>query len=108
MLRGFTAGGAVAGWDDWLGVMLPFHEARELVRLLGVTSEAQYVAMKRQGEELERVDDEQWNAGHALRVATGSTHAVDTGRLPAHPEQYYRAEWTGWASFLGSDAACGA
>jgi hypothetical protein len=88
------------GWEDWLGVTLPFAEARELVRGLGLASEQEYVDLLKAGADLERVSDDAWNSGHALKVRQAAA-AVDTGRLPARPELKYGPEWQGWKDWLG-------
>ena len=88
------------GWEDWLGVTLPFAAAREVVRGLGLESEQQYAELRKAGADLERVSAEAWNSGHALKVRQAAA-AVDTGRLPARPDLVYREEWRGWEDWLG-------
>ena len=63
-----------AGWDDWLGTPLAYDEARRCVRAAALRDEDGYrafVAEHPGGE-----------------------------RLPARPDRYYAAEWTGWEEFL--------
>ena len=68
------------GWDDWLGTMLPWAEARAAVRSsLHICSEEDYLELVRG----ERHDD-----------------ALDTGRLPSSPQRYYSQHWAGWDDFL--------
>ena len=78
------------GWDDFLGVILPFPQAKELVSTLELRDQAEY-------HEALRI-----HRGDALADAT----AVDVGRLPAQPDVYYAmhgAQWEGWDDFLGSE-----
>ena len=92
------------GWEDWLGVTLPFGEARAVVRQLGLSSEREYAELLAAGAVLERTDPAAWKGGHALQVrqaAGGGVEVeVDTGRLPARPELKY-PEWKGWGDWLG-------
>ena len=80
------------GWDDFLGVILPWAEAKELVSTLGLRDQAEYREVLRSHRE----------GAEARADAT----AVDVGRLPAQPDVYYAmhgaAEWSGWDDFLGS------
>ena len=87
------------GWDDWLGVMLPFGEARAVVRSLGLASEEEYAKFVTEGADLERAEPGSWKGDHALRVRR--IDSVDTGRLPARPDALYREEWVGWSDWLG-------
>lgn len=89
------------GWDDFLGVMLPFAEARSLARELGVRDREGYERAKAAGAETQRSDAGAWGGGHALRTRRGPGDP-DVERLPARPDLYYRAEWTGWGDFLAS------
>ncbi len=70
------------GWDDWLGTMLPFDEARRLAhtvcRTLGVDSQ------------------ESWWALVAERPGF-----VASSRLPARPHIVYAASWRGYDDWLG-------
>lgn len=98
------------GWDDWLGTMLPFGEARAIVRSCSLRDKAEYRELMRAGATAERVRSGAWNAGHALRMREPAAE-LDTGRLPSRPEAFYRGEWAGWEDFLeldvGSAAAAG-
>lgn len=89
-----------AGWDDWLGVVLPFDEARGLVHGLSLKSKEEYEQLLAAGAELERADPGAWNAGHAVRIKEAAS-TVDTGRLPALPDAKYTDSWAGWADWLG-------
>ena len=88
------------GWDDFLGVMLPFDEARALLRSLGVSDQAELEALKAASADMERSDPSAWNGGHALR--TREADGPDLGRVPVKPDLYDRAEWAGWSDFTGS------
>lgn len=91
------------GWDDWLGVMLPFDVARIQVRKLGLQSQAEFEAVKRESELMEKADPDAWNGSHALRLRDGGVVAsdVDLGRLPIKPDLVYAQQWAGWDDFLG-------
>uniref|UniRef100_A0A7S4U7A6 Uncharacterized protein n=1 Tax=Guillardia theta TaxID=55529 RepID=A0A7S4U7A6_GUITH len=70
------------GWDDWLGTMLPFSEARERARMSGIQSE------------------EEWRA----RVQEGPDAWLDA-RIPVKPDSFppYAEDWKGWKDWLGVD-----
>ena len=68
------------GWDDFLGAMLPFAEAKRMVSALRLTSELEY--------------------GELMRTGEAADVGVDTGRLPARPPALYAREWAGWDDFL--------
>ena len=85
-----------------VGVILPFEEARGLVRGLGLASSEEYTQFLASGADLERAAPESWNGGHALRFREkAAAVGVDTGRLPAKPDLKYRVEWAGWEDWLG-------
>jgi hypothetical protein len=91
------------GWGDFLGVTLPFEEARAAVRRLGLASEDAYTRLLAAGARRERTEHGAWNGGHALRLRPEAavTSGVDTGRLPALPDRKYKEEWRGWDDWLG-------
>jgi len=71
------------GWDDWLGTMLPFEEAREKVRALKLESEESYRALSAKSfEGIEGLE----------------------GRVPSKPDRYpgYVDVWKGWEDWLGA------
>lgn len=97
-----------AGWDDWLGTMLPFDEARAAVQRCGLFGAAHYRELMRAGATSAAVERDAWSAGHAVRIREATADGgVDTGRLPAKPDVYYASEWAGWEDFLGFEAAGG-
>jgi len=66
------------GWDDWLGVLLPFAEARAAVSRLGVLSQEHWWAVARERASL-----------------------LQQLRVPARPHIYYAKEWRGYDDWLG-------
>lgn len=67
------------GWDDWLGVILPYEEAKRVAASLGVSSQ------------------EQW-----WQFAEGNDKLLMRLRIPATPHLYYRnGEWQGYDDWLG-------
>ena len=66
------------GWDDWLGVMRSYADAKAVVAGLGVLTQEQWWAVTR--EQPERLS--------ALRV-------------PSRPHIFYAAEWEGYSDWLG-------
>eukprot|EP00613_Pedinella_sp_CCMP2098_P020441 CAMPEP_0171683924 /NCGR_PEP_ID=MMETSP0991-20121206/1384_1 /TAXON_ID=483369 /ORGANISM="non described non described, Strain CCMP2098" /LENGTH=248 /DNA_ID=CAMNT_0012271357 /DNA_START=87 /DNA_END=829 /DNA_ORIENTATION=+ len=91
-----------SGWDDWLGVKLPYKEAKGMVRRLGVQSPEHYALLREQGAELQQVGSERWNSNHALKLRDVGGSDGNWPRLPADPAWAYGGEWAGWDSFLGS------
>ena len=66
------------GWDDWLGVMLPYEAARDVVREMGILSQEQWWALvKLEAPKLQRL------------------------RVPARPHLKYPREWQGYDTWLG-------
>ena len=66
------------GWDDWLGVMLPYEAARDVVREMGILSQEQWWAVvKLEAPKLQRL------------------------RVPARPHLKYPREWQGYDTWLG-------
>jgi len=65
------------GWDDFLGVILPFKQARLVSRLLGLKSQEDW-----------------YNFVEADAVRLRSL------RLPALPSVYYASEWQGYEDWL--------
>lgn len=106
------------GWDDWLGVMLPFAAARELTRSLGIQCESEYAELKEANMGMQRTDPSSWNGDNALRIRETTGPAASQsqshfagvpdpaiiGRLPARPDLYYRSEWAGWSDFTQQPA----
>lgn len=70
-----------AGWDDWLGVPLPYEEAKAVVATLDVPSQEMWWAVTRQRADL------------LLRL-----------RVPARPHLFYRDEWLGYDDWLGLES----
>ncbi|CAJ1462197.1 unnamed protein product [Effrenium voratum] len=66
------------GWGDFLGVLLPYQEARLVSRLLGLKSQEQWYAFVQ---------------ADAVRL-----RAL---RLPALPSIVYKEEWQGYEDWLG-------
>eukprot|EP00966_Prymnesium_polylepis_P099330 2300496-Prymnesium_polylepis.1 len=90
------------GWDDWLGVMLPFGEARAVVRSLRLVSQQEYTQFMAEGADLERAEPGSWKGDHALRIRRVES-GIDAGRLPARPDLLYREDWAGWPDWLGAE-----
>ena len=91
------------GWEDWLGFMLPFDDARQRASELGLRSEEEYLAIKRETQETEQSDPSAWNGQHALTLRSRNPCAPDLARLPLRPDLYYKLEWKGWEYYLGQD-----
>lgn len=68
------------GWDDFLGVPPVFIEARQFMRLQGITSEEHYAIF--------------------LKSRRSQEDCISS-RLPCMPDRYYKEEWCGWGDFLG-------
>lgn len=66
------------GWDDFLGVILKFDEARDVVRVLGLQNQ------------------EEW-----FRFAEQDPVRLRALRLPVKPRVYYRDQWKGYDHWLG-------
>ena len=66
------------GWDDWLGTMLPFEEARACARQLGITTQEAWWALVSERPEF-----------------------VSDLRIPARPHIVYRSQWLGYDDWLG-------
>lgn len=72
------------GWDDFLGVTLPFEDARAVVRSvcpeLGVKSQ------------------EDW-----WKLVEQRASLLAELRVPVQPHIYYRATWQGYDDWLGAE-----
>lgn len=62
------------GWGDFLGLMYDYDEARTVLKALGCASESAYKEM----------------------------HASNP-RLPAMPDKFYKSDWKGFETFLGTE-----
>ena len=91
------AGSGWCGWGDFLGTnnrgvmrkgvtFLPFGEAREFVRTLGLTSHRE------------------WDLWRQNKLPEKGTRPR---RIPAFPASYYSDEWVSWYDWLGKDARPG-
>ena len=69
------------GWDDFLGVPLPFEEARTIARGYGFQNKEDYLKLKEQ--EANKCDDDD-----------------DILRLPYRPDLFYQ-QWINWEDWLG-------
>ncbi|KAL7509188.1 hypothetical protein ACHAXN_006233 [Cyclotella atomus] len=68
------------GWDDFLGVPLPFEEGREVARsLVGVDTEEDYMNL--------------------IKSKTIPDNDA-ASRLPYRPDLLYKKEWISWEDFL--------
>jgi len=69
------------GWDDFLGVPLPFHQGREVARALeGIRSSEDYFELMRR----KPFDDNDL-----------------ASRLPFRPDLFYKSDWQSWDDWLG-------
>lgn len=66
------------GWDDWLGVPLPFEDACAVVASLRILSQE-----------------------HWWVVAREQAALLQSLRVPARPHLYYSEQWQGYAHWLG-------
>jgi len=66
------------GWDDFLGVLLPYSEAKRVAASLGIASQEDWWDFVRANDKL------------LLRL-----------RIPSSPHLYYRGQWEGYAEWLG-------
>eukprot|EP00325_Prymnesiales_sp_UTEX-LB-985_P030760 CAMPEP_0174728892 /NCGR_PEP_ID=MMETSP1094-20130205/52613_1 /TAXON_ID=156173 /ORGANISM="Chrysochromulina brevifilum, Strain UTEX LB 985" /LENGTH=157 /DNA_ID=CAMNT_0015930901 /DNA_START=99 /DNA_END=572 /DNA_ORIENTATION=+ len=68
---------AFQSWDDWLGVPLPYDEAREVVKTLGISSQMHWWAWTRERDvELQSL------------------------RVPSRPHLFYGKAWRGYDHWL--------
>lgn len=67
------------GWDDFLGTPLPFDEARQVSRLLRLSSKKEYLKLI----ESKTINDDEL-----------------ASRLPYRPDLRYKQEWCGWEDWL--------
>lgn len=68
------------GWDDFLGVLLPYDDAKTVAASLGVGSQEEWWTFVRANDKL------------LLRL-----------RIPASPHLFYRCEWQGYDEWLGKE-----
>ena len=66
------------GWDEFLGVLLPFEEARRAVHMLNIQSQ-----------------EEWWEL-----VSTRPTFVASL-RVPARPHLFFKERWQGYDDWLG-------
>jgi len=105
------------GWDDFLGVPLPFEEARKIARLLNLKSQQEWWAYASGGGAggIKAAADKAAAEGkgaaavyRAAQLAAQRLRTLETERkhpnLPAVPHVYYKSEWKGYDDWLGLEA----
>lgn len=87
-------------WEDWLGVMLPFKEARAKSRSLGLETKEAYVEYVLEPQRQRNAQE--WAFASLVRKMGGKrTGTRPSTRLPWQPDLYYKSEWQGWEDWLG-------
>jgi len=87
-------------WGDWLGLMLPFQEAREKTRDLAFQSQAEYEEYVLEPQRHTPSKERPFSS--LLRAMGGKrSGSKPSTRLPWKPDLYYKDDWQGWADWLG-------
>lgn len=86
-------------WGDWLGMCLPFEEARAKTRSLHFKSREEYSLLVI-GKTTIQMQEEQ-ERFHSHAPGGKRTGVKEATRLPALPDLFYKSEWKGWEDWLG-------
>eukprot|EP00930_Biecheleria_cincta_P078478 TRINITY_DN65965_c0_g1_i1.p1 TRINITY_DN65965_c0_g1~~TRINITY_DN65965_c0_g1_i1.p1 ORF type:complete len:137 (+),score=19.00 TRINITY_DN65965_c0_g1_i1:22-411(+) len=87
-------------WEDWLGVMLPFVEARAKTRNLGFKTKQAYVEYVLEPQR--QRNPQEWAFASLVHKMGGKrTGTHPSTRLPWQPDLYYKNGWQGWEDWLG-------
>eukprot|EP00446_Apocalathium_sp_SHHI-4_P079316 CAMPEP_0177507382 /NCGR_PEP_ID=MMETSP0369-20130122/40461_1 /TAXON_ID=447022 ORGANISM="Scrippsiella hangoei-like, Strain SHHI-4" /NCGR_SAMPLE_ID=MMETSP0369 /ASSEMBLY_ACC=CAM_ASM_000364 /LENGTH=170 /DNA_ID=CAMNT_0018985417 /DNA_START=11 /DNA_END=523 /DNA_ORIENTATION=+ len=85
-------------WGDFLGLLLPFEQAREKARDLGLQTKEQYAEYVLEPQPLMPAIEKPFSS-HAMG---GKRTGLKTStRLPWQPDLYYKEQWQGWEDWLG-------
>ncbi|CAE8639440.1 unnamed protein product [Polarella glacialis] len=89
-------------WGDWLGIILPFAEARVKTRSLGFKCQEEYVLYATGDEAIPVASSGPVFHSHA--AGGKRTGVKPNSRLPALPDLFYK-EWKGWQDWLGTSSS---